>query len=221
MKLRLPFDGSYVITQLFGENPQYYAQYGLPAHNGVDYGTPVGTPILAAADGFVMDASLDSTGYGLYVKVDHGEHYTLYAHLSVFSVEFGNAVLAGDQLGLSGNTGNSTGPHLHFGLRKNAYSADDLWRGWINPRLYIAEDEGEVTALPPAVGYGKIMTGYGLNIRSGAAVTNQMIGVLPFGLTICYYNVVMDGDNLWLDLGAGMFCAAVYNSNTLVDIREI
>lgn len=219
MKLRLPFDGSYVITQLFGENPQYYAQYGLPAHNGVDYGTPIGTPILAAADGFVIDARLDSTGYGLYVKVDHGEYYTLYAHLSVFSVEIGVAVLAGDQLGLSGNTGNSTGPHLHFGLRKNEYSADDLWRGWINPRLYIEEDQDNVIKYDP-IGYGSVMSDVGLKIREGAGTSYRMLGLLPLGLTICYYNVVMDGNDRWLDLGDGMFCAAVYNSNTLVDIRE-
>ena len=93
---------------------------GLHGHNAVDFGTPVGTPILAAADGTVILAKMGvwNGGYGNYIVVSHPNGtQTLYAHLSVISVERGQQVEQGQRIGLSGNTGESTGPHLHFEVR--------------------------------------------------------------------------------------------------------
>lgn len=87
-------------------------------HDGVDFGAPEGTPVLAAAAGQVQSAGWMG-GYGLTVVVDHGSsQQTLYAHLSKIVVEPGQRVEGGALLGQVGNTGNSTGPHLHFEQRR-------------------------------------------------------------------------------------------------------
>lgn len=93
-------------------------------HGGMDFGIPVGTPVQAANAGTVV-ASEDLRGnqnggyrsYGRYVVVDHGGVSTLYAHLSNRNARVGQRVGSGSVIGLSGNTGNSTGPHLHFETR--------------------------------------------------------------------------------------------------------
>ncbi len=111
------------ITQYFGntpfasKNPQVYNGGG---HNGVDFSAKVGTPILAAARGTVLgtgdtDKACNGVSYGKWVLVKHLNGLTtLYAHLSVIAVSSGQSVASREKLGLSGNTGYSTGPHLHF-----------------------------------------------------------------------------------------------------------
>jgi murein DD-endopeptidase MepM/ murein hydrolase activator NlpD len=90
-------------------------------HTGVDFAVPTGTPIFAAQDGKVLEASTAVTwgnSYGTSVIIDHGNGVrAVYAHLSKLEVKKGDKVTEGQQIGLSGNTGNSTGPHLHFEAR--------------------------------------------------------------------------------------------------------
>lgn len=87
-------------------------------HPGLDIAGWVGAPVLAADSGYVVAAGWDGTGYGLNVVIDHSNGYqTLYAHLDSYSVEPGTNVSKGQQIGQMGNTGNSTGPHLHFEIR--------------------------------------------------------------------------------------------------------
>ncbi len=88
-------------------------------HSGTDLAAPVGTPVLAAYAGQVAIADVLG-GYGITVALDHqkGTQQTLYAHLSELFVKPGEQVKQGDVIGLSGNTGNSTGPHLHFEVRQ-------------------------------------------------------------------------------------------------------
>lgn len=86
-------------------------------HNGQDIAVPVGTPVLAADSGIVRIAGWRG-GYGYLVAVDHGRGIaTFYGHNSVLLVREGEAVVKGQRLALSGNTGLSTGPHLHFEVR--------------------------------------------------------------------------------------------------------
>lgn len=88
------------------------------SHTGQDYPVPEGTPVQAVADGTVID---DAPGfeYGIYVQIDHGNGYqTLYGHLSSKKVVIGDVIKKGHVIGLSGSTGNVTGPHLHFEVRK-------------------------------------------------------------------------------------------------------
>ena len=94
---------------------------GIHGYNAVDYGAPVGTPVRAAAGGSVILSRAGggwNGGYGNYVVVDHPNGtQTLYAHLSKNAVWQGQRVVAGQVIGYVGNTGRSTGPHLHFEVR--------------------------------------------------------------------------------------------------------
>lgn len=113
MTFRQPFRGSWPISQRYGEkitDPK--------GHTGIDYACPEGTEILASADGTVMRSAYTATGYGVYVILKHENGIgTVYAHLKASMVLVGDEVKQGDVIGLSGNTGNSTGPHLHFEAR--------------------------------------------------------------------------------------------------------
>lgn len=93
-------------------------------HNGLDIGIPVGTPIISTMDGRVVHAGWNTQGYGNLVIVENGEYRTYYAHLSSIPVSVGDSVAAGTTIGLSGNTGNSTGPHLHYEIRRNRVPID-------------------------------------------------------------------------------------------------
>ncbi len=109
---RQPFTNDWPITQKYGENVT------TNFHTGIDYGCPLGTNILASESGVVMFAGLDKTGYGNMVTIQHSDDCaTLYAHLSLISVVVGQKVRKGEKIGESGNTGYSTGPHLHFEAR--------------------------------------------------------------------------------------------------------
>jgi murein DD-endopeptidase MepM/ murein hydrolase activator NlpD len=95
-----------------------------PGHNGLDFGMVVGTPVEATMDGKVTYAGWNNQGYGNLVIVENGDYKTYYAHLSSIPVSVGDSVTAGTTIGLSGNTGNSTGPHLHYEIRKNSVPID-------------------------------------------------------------------------------------------------
>jgi len=131
--LTMPFQGAAPLTQSFGPTP-YLAE---PAYNGyshfhtgLDYGLPLGTAIDAAAGGTVVAAGWDTTGFGNRVIVDHGNGVrTLYGHLQKVEVQPGDVVAAGQEIGLSGSTGNSSGPHLHFGVEKDGQ--------WVDPTPYL------------------------------------------------------------------------------------
>jgi murein DD-endopeptidase MepM/ murein hydrolase activator NlpD len=89
-------------------------------HTGVDIGNSTGTPIYAADGGTVTSYIGYRSGYGYVVEINHGAGYsTRYAHLSKILVNSGQRVAKGDQIGKMGSTGNSSGPHLHFEIRKN------------------------------------------------------------------------------------------------------
>ena len=89
-------------------------------HAGIDIGYNRGSEIYAAANGTVVVASYKNTGYGYHIIIDHGNGYqTCYAHCSELLVEVGAEVKAGDLIGKTGSTGNSTGNHLHFEIRLN------------------------------------------------------------------------------------------------------
>jgi len=112
---------SFQITQRFG--PTSFAlepplgQYR-HFHTGVDLSAPLGTPVMAAADGVVVAVGHGASGYGNFVVIAHGGGIaTLYGHLLDTSVSVGQTVARGQVIGLEGSTGFSTGPHLHFELR--------------------------------------------------------------------------------------------------------
>ncbi len=109
---------SYKITQNYGSSASASKLYSTGFHNGMDFGVPIGTPVYAAQDGKVVAAGNNGRyQYGKYVLIEHENNLvTIYGHLSSQSVSAGQRVVAGQLIGYSGNTGYSTGAHLHFGV---------------------------------------------------------------------------------------------------------
>jgi murein DD-endopeptidase MepM/ murein hydrolase activator NlpD len=116
------------IAQPFGPSPYPFepAYGGYPHfHTGIDLAGPFGTPIVAAADGVIAAADVSTVGYGNHIIIAHaGGLLTLYGHLEAMMVKPGDAVKAGQVIGLLGSTGNSTGPHCHFEVRVNGAPVD-------------------------------------------------------------------------------------------------
>jgi murein DD-endopeptidase MepM/ murein hydrolase activator NlpD len=93
-------------------------------HKGIDIANSVGTPIVAVQEGEVTYAGWNDGGYGYLVEITHPDgSRSLYAHQSRILVEVGEAVRQGQQIGLMGSTGRSTGPHLHFEIHAPGYGA--------------------------------------------------------------------------------------------------
>lgn len=113
------------ITSTFGTRRDPFL--GRPAfHGGIDFRTPTGTPIYAAGSGTVVHAGRNG-GYGKMIEIDHGDGITTrYAHLSKIFVSEGDHVAAGSKIGGAGSTGRSTGPHLHYEVRRNGDAVDPM-----------------------------------------------------------------------------------------------
>lgn len=141
MKIFLPFREDYPLTQAFGANIPYYASLNVgltKGHEGLDYGCPTGTPITACDDGTIMRVQdTGSAGYGRNVKIQHPWGESLYGHLNRSVVTQGAPIKAGQILGYSNNTGNSSGPHLHFGIRIYPFDQNDGHLGFSDPAPYL------------------------------------------------------------------------------------
>lgn len=97
-------------------------------HAGVDFSAPKGTPIYATGDGKVIRVKHSKRGYGNSIIIDNGYGYhTLFGHLSAFKVKKGQKVKRGQIIGLVGNTGKSTAPHLHYEIRKNNRTVNPIY----------------------------------------------------------------------------------------------
>lgn len=223
IKLIPPVNGP--ITQLFGENPALYKKWGFPGHNGIDYGIPNGTPIGAAAAGVVASVSFENGGYGNYVRLSHKDgaktYSTYYAHLASAAVAAGQKVRAGDVIGHSNNTGASTGPHLHFGLKIDGQNP--AYKGYVDPMPYFtsggaeAETGGEPTSgadmdVPDAVKLPDLsfeVTAEVLNVRNGPGVEFAVVGQLQKGAKITGKR--LQSKSVWLEYEPGKWCAVAFN----------
>lgn len=108
----------YTLSATFGKGGSMWSH----KHSGQDFAVPVGTPVDAVSAGTVVKAGPNGGGdgpaYGNAVVIKHANNtYSQYAHLSKIQVKIGQKVAMGKQIALSGNTGNSSGPHLHFEIR--------------------------------------------------------------------------------------------------------
>jgi hypothetical protein len=161
--MRLPFNGDFLQSQGFGSNPDSYAKFlvlypdgtrkPMAGHNGLDYATPIGTPIIAPHSGQVIEATYDEFGYGHYVKIENDREGSVLAHLSKIDVQVGFHVTEGDQIGLSGNSGNvwpiptpekpGAGAHTHWGYYTLPRNRANGFAGFINQEPLV-EDALEV-----------------------------------------------------------------------------
>ncbi len=129
-----PERGNFYISQGFGCTDYPLEPYdpNCPQkhfHAGIDIAGPYGASIYAADTG-IVSLGYDQYGYGNYIVLTHGNGYsTLYGHLSGFNVSDGQTVQRGEVIGFEGSTGNSSGPHLHFGVMLNG--------SWVNPCAYL------------------------------------------------------------------------------------
>ncbi|HEY9880555.1 MAG TPA: M23 family metallopeptidase [Leptolyngbyaceae cyanobacterium] len=131
----VPLKGTVEMSSQFGLRRNPFGGGNYEMHEGLDFKGPIGRGVYATADGAVVKVLTDK-GYGKYIVIDHDYGYeTLYAHLSEFKVEVGDKVERGDLIGYLGNTGRSSGPHLHYGIYRNGQP--------VNPRYYLKlEDSG-------------------------------------------------------------------------------
>ncbi len=120
-----PFESTQTITSRFGTRVDPISGE-VKTHGGTDIAAPLGTPILAAADGTVVTATWHNS-YGYYVKIKHDNTYsTLYGHCSALHVSAGQTVKQGQVIADCGSTGYSTGPHCHFEVIQNGVRVDAL-----------------------------------------------------------------------------------------------
>nr|WP_237156960.1 murein DD-endopeptidase MepM [Photobacterium rosenbergii] len=123
---RYPTAKRYRISSPFNPRRKHPVTGRISPHNGTDFATPIGTPVLSAGDGVVVKAQKHPLA-GNYVVVKHGREYvTRYLHLHRMLVKPGERVTMGQRIALSGNTGRSTGPHLHYELIKKNRPVDAM-----------------------------------------------------------------------------------------------
>src|SRR3990167_9498676 len=144
--MRKPFNGAHPQSQKFGNDLilkdnrgieyHVYAQYGLKGHNGIDYSMPTGTEVVAPHAGYVKEAVFDN-GYGNYVKIENEREGSVLANLDTIAVRTGFQVNEGDVIGASNNTGNSTGPHLHWGYYKIPRDKNNGYNGYIDQQPFL------------------------------------------------------------------------------------
>ncbi len=214
MKLAYPFDGIFPVTQRFGEkitDPK--------GHTGIDYALPAGTPVLAAADGTVQLALYSGSGYGNHIILKHaGNYQTVYAHLDTLLPAVGQPVTCGEVLGTSGNSGNSTGPHLHFELRRGRTAVDPepFWeRGF-------QKVDAPAAVIKPAAKTGDSGAEQSvwqvccpvLHIRSGPGIRYPVCGRLNQGTTVQEFERAAD---IWIRIGPNRWAAARFDGSRLME----
>lgn len=157
MAVQAPISGAKV-SATYGQKG---AMWSSGSHTGQDYPCPIGTPVKAAADGVAIARDIGSA-YGMAIVLDHGNGITtIYGHLSQKNVNAGEKVTRGQVIGKSGKSGNVSGPHLHFEVRKNDHPIDPA--AWLN---------GAVKDANPA------NKGAGSTVGSGS-VASQVLGNAP------------------------------------------
>ena len=150
-----------VVSQNFGDNPtrnlpasswiiQTFGDYQPDGHTGTDYACEIGTAVKAVTSGRVLHEGWMPGTYadnpwwiapnfaGICVVIDHGDFIGIYGHLSETAINKGDWVSEGQVIAKSGNTGGSTGPHLHFEVLPNGYILNSKFYGRVDPSTYLA-----------------------------------------------------------------------------------
>ena len=174
--MKKPFDGTFKLTQAFDDIccRASYAKFGMKGHNGLDYGCPTGTKILAPHDGKVIESTLDPQGYGIYVKIENSIEGSVLAHLREARVGVGDGVKEGDLIGYSDNSGNSKGPHLHWGYYRFPRDRQNGFAGFIDQTPYI----GQGASVDPQIQLDQLRKERDDNYNKFAAVC-EALGVAP------------------------------------------
>jgi len=202
-------------------------------YGGVDFGVVTGTEALAVLMAEVIKAGWDA-GYGNFVKLASGDIEVIYAHLSELRVRVGETVSPGQVIGLTGSTGNSSGPHLHFEVRFKKMPVDP----W--PMLSPHPDplpggEGETPSPDPGGEpefYGHIpavtvlpkgKTLDGLRLRGGPSTNWPTYGAIPEGEAVEFTRFEVEGRNLWGCIGGYpvVWMAVYHDGKWLVELEGV
>lgn len=212
------------VTQQFGDNPNNIQPNG---HTGIDFGVQVGTPVHAADSGNIVFADWASTlsasnpwwiapSYaGICVVIDHNDGFlTLYAHLSETPMNAGDFVEKGQQIGLSGSTGLSTGPHLHFEVLGWPLQPYNGFYGRLNPNLYC----GGIAAAPSVGPTERVVGEYGSKERATASTTGVEGRTFGHGDVLTLKGFVhgenVNGNDVWF---VGAFSGTFFHSSAFDD----
>lgn len=202
-----PVDKKFPITQYFGENPAWYPLTG--GHNGIDWGIPEGTLVRAAMDGQVTRAEMDQTGYGKHIRILHSDNtLTLYGHLSNYACKVGDLVKAGDIIGYSGNTGNSSGPHIHFEYRMRP----DNGKSAVAPLKYLTIAPAPIEQQP--IIFKAKITADILNVRDGPGTNFRKVGQLKAGEEVSVSDLA--GATVWVQLAPTQYICARWENEDYI-----
>ena len=190
--LSLPFATKQKQTLGFGDNiadpllKRIYSQFGLAGHDGIDFNVPLGTPILAADSGMVVLAGDGDYGQTVVIQHDWGKSY--YGHLSKIPVTLAQKVKKGDEIALSGNTGLSTGAHLHFGIKPAKNDRYNGYYGKINPLPYLDIPDNQVSPLTyTSFSIARVKTlQWDVNIKKGEKITLGYLYKTPNDMSTNY-----------------------------------
>lgn len=202
---------------------QYPSTNGV--HFGIDYTVSVGNPIYAAADGVILKASSDGMyGYGTYVLIRHDGFDTLYAHLSQLKCTQGQTVKAGDLLGLSGNTGASGSPHLHWEVRLQ-YQPDYPFVYLPSQGVWCVDGEKwliENHAAPAKYEITSLWEGLRIRIKPEVSTTSAIIGLLKKDEKRKAWEIVQVGINKFARLCSlrSEYCAVTYNNGAYSTVQD-
>jgi hypothetical protein len=241
MKILYPYsDINAPITQTFQEHIARAKANGwcwqppcggkIQYYGGLDIG--IASELLIAPIAGVVYARQGSTGYGNYIRIDavidSKPVNVILAHLHRIDVESGASVAAGDQIGVSGNTGNSTGPHLHLEVRIDGTPVDPLPL-LTTDRIAVGEQEPSLPAPPPPFDWAQVKIPSALKarvaakpflyLRAAPSVRSVILGRLHTGATPEILEIFPIGDDVWLRIGYEQYCAARYRGVDMVTLE--
>lgn len=197
--MKKPFTGEFPITQRFGE------KYTDPdGHTGIDFALYLGTPVRAAERGTVKLTASRMDGYGRYLILAHeNDLETLYAHLSEISVCVGDMVEPGEMIGRSGNSGHSTGPHLHFEVRRGGKVID--------PEPLFEPDPARDDASEGPAWEVRVPLLY---VRSGPGIDYGIVDCVAEGSIV---HEAEQNETCWLRIGNNRWIAARYKGEAFCE----
>lgn len=205
------------VTQEFGANPN--PSYQPDGHTGMDFGCAVGTPCRSVGDGTVLYAdwaqglgwpnpyyiAIDFDGpangdqsAGIVIVIDYGPFAAVYAHMNQTGLNPGDKVKLGEIIGQTGNTGRSSGPHLHFEILPDQWNVNGPFYGRINPRNVIDGVAPQGNTSKPLAPNERVTGGSPVNQRSQPRLDAPVVRVIPAGSREIWKGWV-HGDNVVID----------------------
>lgn len=150
---RFPFTGKFPLTFPFGASAvdsdmqKKFNEWGVIGHDGVDFGLPEGSEVIAVDTGIVVQSE-NNGDFGISVTIKHEWGMSLYAHLRDTTVSLDEHVEAGKVIGHSGQTGYVTSPHLHLGMKPTDPDTSNGYLGFVDPTPYFSEEKTDTSGVP-------------------------------------------------------------------------